>query len=932
MKAGESRSDSDSDADESLLGRVAEEYFLAVERGERPSLSNYAERYPKIAAEIRELFPALTLVGSSLNAASEGSPQGQRTVRKLGDYQLIREIGRGGMGIVYEAEQLSLGRRVALKVLPYAAMLDKQQLARFKNEARAAATLVHPNIVSIYSIGSERGVHFYAMQLIEGQSIADIIDAMRAISGARNPVGAATMAVTDEESLTADTEPAAARSTLPDFDSHEYCRVVACLGIQAAEAIDHAHRNGILHRDVKPANLMVDEAGKLWITDFGLARIEADAGMTMTGDLLGTIRYMSPEQSLAKRAVVDHRSDIYSLGVTLYELLALRPAVIGDDRHELLHQIAFDEPIALRRINNRIPLQLDTIIHKAIRKSAEQRYETAQEFAEDLRRFVDNEKIKAKPPVWRDRMQNWSRRHPAALWSFTSMLLVATILSIASAVLISQAYQREAAQRRSAEAERERTTKALLIAQDAIANSSVKLAEKMVDWPRGASVTGEFLNAGLAFYDSLLDAFDANPAIMMNRARHLLILSSYLERSRFGESCDLTRQAIAVFQGLVDRFPENENYEVELAAARKRLARLIGPGESLAARLRRAQANVDRFQRGVERDPDDLDAKDYLAGGLGALREIQQLSGDLQSALNTTKMSEDVSQELVLKGALSEKRNWYIHYRATNLARRGYLLKRTNRLEEARAALTSAVAMERSVLAEVPTSVNYARWLAISLQELGAVANELGESAAAMQLIEEAEAVLRPMKPTIESFSSASMLLSLGLRYKSHILLDLNRPEEAVDAARESIVLLCNHSHPEARGELPELFKSYIDVLWALGRFNEAHEALVELLTITSQSDNIEHLNATAWMLATYGRLRDGRSAIELALKSCELTNYENAAALDILAAAYAETGDFKSAVRFGEQALKVAESEHRKETIGEHLSRFRDGRPWREK
>ena len=258
------------------------------------------------------------------------------------------------MGVVYEAEQISLGRRVALKVLPFAAMLDKQQLNRFKNEARAAGTLDHPNIVAIHSVGVERGVHYYAMQLIEGQSLAQVVEQLRN-SNLPRPLGEGRgEAQVDAASRAAPSDNIGCDSLKSRSARGTYCRHrphrshsrhstllaprsqlsppantsarIAQLGIQAAEALDHAHQNGILHRDIKPANLLVDDTGKLWITDFGLARIEQDAGMTMTGDLLGTLRYMSPEQALAKRVVVDHRSDIYSLGVTLYELLTLQPA------------------------------------------------------------------------------------------------------------------------------------------------------------------------------------------------------------------------------------------------------------------------------------------------------------------------------------------------------------------------------------------------------------------------------------------------------------------------------------------------------------------------------------------------------------------------------------------------------------------------------
>jgi serine/threonine protein kinase len=176
-----------------------------------------------------------------------------------------------------------------------------------------------------------------------------------------------------------------------------YFRRVAELGIQAARALDHAHALGIVHRDVKPANLLVDGSGKLWVTDFGLAHIQSDARLTMTGDLVGTLRYMSPEQALAKRIVVDHRTDVYSLGATLYELLTLEPAFSGSDRQELLRQIAFEEPKAPRRINKAIPAELETIVQKAMEKNPADRYATAKELADDLRRFLVDEPIRARP-------------------------------------------------------------------------------------------------------------------------------------------------------------------------------------------------------------------------------------------------------------------------------------------------------------------------------------------------------------------------------------------------------------------------------------------------------------------------------------------------------------------------------------------------------
>ena len=197
----------------------------------------------------------------------------------------------------------------------------------------------------------------------------------------------------------------------PSSRTREYFRTAAALGIQAAEALDHAHKFGIVHRDIKPANLLLDVQGNLWITDFGLARLQDDAGLTITGDLLGTLRYMSPEQALAKRGYLDHRTDIYSLGATLYELVTLRPAIDGQDRQEVLRKIAQDEPTPPRRLNPAIPRELETILLKAMNKEPESRYATAQELADDLRAVPGAQADQGQAADAWERAAKWSRRH-----------------------------------------------------------------------------------------------------------------------------------------------------------------------------------------------------------------------------------------------------------------------------------------------------------------------------------------------------------------------------------------------------------------------------------------------------------------------------------------------------------------------------------------
>jgi eukaryotic-like serine/threonine-protein kinase len=351
---------------------------------------------------------------------------------QLGDYRLLREIGRGGMGIVYEAEQISLRRRVALKILPFAGGADSRQLQRFRNEAEAAAHLHHSHIVPVFAVGAERAVHFYAMQYIEGQSLASLIDdlAEGTKTKAELPFGQPTNSAAAKS-----TSVIMAISTEHSARSHYFFRRVATIGKQTAEALEYAHQMGVIHRDIKPANLLFDDRGEVWITDFGLAQFQSQTGLTITGELVGTLRYVSPEQALAKKGLVDHRTDIYSLGATLYELLTLQPVFDGKDRHALMQQIAYDDPKPPRMIDPSIPIELETIISKALAKSSTDRYSSAQELADDLQRFLEDQPIQARRPSLVDRGRKWMRRHPSVVIAAT-MLLICGLIGFAVSTFV----------------------------------------------------------------------------------------------------------------------------------------------------------------------------------------------------------------------------------------------------------------------------------------------------------------------------------------------------------------------------------------------------------------------------------------------------------------------------------------------------------------
>ena len=387
---------------------------------------------------LRELLPTIQMMchwGTGGTAdwvlargvAGPASLDSSQSPKQLGDFRIVREIGRGGMGIVFEAHQISLGRRIALKVLPFASLLDERQLKRFRNEARAAAMLKHPNIVSVYSVGCERGVHYYAMEFVEGASLAEIISDLE-----KNPSeAAARSAGAIAEEAHDETTPVARLSTEKETSHATFYRRVAHFGVQAAAALEHAHQEGVIHRDIKPANLLLDNSGNIHVADFGLARIQSTDDLTVTGDLLGTLRYMSPEQ-LSEEAVVDQRTDIYSLGVTLYELALGIPAVPGARRQDVIHAILDLDPVAPKKLAPEFPDDLQTILQKAIHKDTADRYPSAASLADDLQRFLDSRPIHARPSTSWDRTRRFAKRNPLVAGLITSVVMLLMLLTVGS--------------------------------------------------------------------------------------------------------------------------------------------------------------------------------------------------------------------------------------------------------------------------------------------------------------------------------------------------------------------------------------------------------------------------------------------------------------------------------------------------------------------
>jgi serine/threonine protein kinase/tetratricopeptide (TPR) repeat protein/WD40 repeat protein len=446
------------------LDKLADSFLARYRRGERPSPEVYAQLHPEFGDEIRELFPALAAMEDlkrSSRPDSSALPQ-FRMVERLGDYRIVRLIGAGGMGIVYEAERESLQSRVALKLLHPHSSDDPGFRRRFKNEARSAARLHHSNIVSVFDFGEQDGVLYYAMQYIAGSGLDRVLEEARRLRdpapGASDSLASTIAAGLRTGRFTGDPDDEGFKKSsrheqdgAADADTTElskelsrisslgglgqtcYHREVVRIGAEVAEALAYAHSRYVLHRDIKPSNLLLDSRGTAWVTDFGLAKFDGGDNLTETGEIVGTIRYMAPERFEGRS---DARCDIYALGVTLYEMLALRPAFQAANRASLIREILSESPPLLRRFNSRISYDLETVVHKAMAREPRDRYASATELAEELRRVAANQPIRARRVPALEKLGRWCRnnRVVAALSGATAAMIitVAVVATVAA--------------------------------------------------------------------------------------------------------------------------------------------------------------------------------------------------------------------------------------------------------------------------------------------------------------------------------------------------------------------------------------------------------------------------------------------------------------------------------------------------------------------
>lgn len=779
---------------------LATEFAEEVRGGKDPSIESYAQRNGELASRVRRLFPVLEMLerqGESRDSWSEQDllaaenfhsdfkNSDWKTPKLIGDFRIIREIGRGGMGIVFEAEQQSLMRRVALKVLPASGQIDKRRLERFQKEARASANLHHTNIVPVFGVGQQDDLYYFVMQYIDGQPISRVIREVAKMrdrstreideqtvqlrevivqsmfvespssQGARKQIEETQENQTIREMLPPSerdtvvggiTRTSSASFASGSFDesstrsTNVFWLNIARIGANVADALEYAHTQGIVHRDIKPSNLLLDGRGSVWVTDFGLVKNFESSDLTRTGEIVGTLRYMSPEQLEGKSSP---QSDIFGLGLTLYEMLTLQPAYVGIDSKRLFEKVAEASPASLRSIDSRIPKDLETIVNKCIASEVKQRYASAGELADDLQRFIKGQPIKARPIGSMEKAWKWCKRRPA-LATTIGALFLSVVAGLAG---VTWQWQKTLAALETAEANLKEANEAnarselhFEQARDAVHDFfSTVSREPQLTAPNLQPLRKSLITKSLEYQQEFVAKYKDNESVRSDLALAHIQISQILDSmGQEKESLSYANQGIEILETLLDLSPtDDEKYN---------LLGMLGQGLLVRGQIemRVSPKGLEAFEEAVE------------------ILESAKEFGDF-----------GVEQKIVLAQA----------YQRTGLARESNGNQSDESFLKVLASYKKTNELYKEIIAEEPGVTRHVMTLATSLRDLGVAHRRLGNRDTCEKCYSEAIKLLEDVVEENEDnydarFMLASVLNTVGYYYSNSSRNDFERSIE----------------------------------------------------------------------------------------------------------------------------------------------------------
>ncbi len=536
--------------DEAMQDRVVallDQYLVELENGGHPTVESIVAKYPELAGPLRSSLESIRLLNRAHSASDDSHPPGPDILtwthpKNFGGFEIGRELGRGAMGVVYSAKWESTGSEVAIKFLESQGVHDQGCIERFRREARAAESLNHPSIVPVYHIGCDQGRNYYTMKLIDGASLSQTIDI------AFRHSNVTSIPASESASRNAPSVPDAYYASL----AKEMAKV--------ADALHAAHTMGVIHRDIKPSNLLMDSTGHIWITDFGLAHVEDGLNLTYSGDIIGTFQYMSPEQASGKRELVDCRSDIYSLGATLYELFTGHAPYSGMDRAGILHRIQTVEPLRPITYNRELPRDLETIIRRAMRPDRADRYQSAALVAEDLIRFSNGQPIVADSVSLGEQAKNWARLRSGRI---AVALLIAlfgiTVLGIVNVRIELEKHQTASALRTSDLNYRQ--------VRSAVDSLGFRVAEQLTEHPGTEELRREVLAVTLGYYELFIASANTDPRLASDVAHTKLKIARLIRTIGSVDEADIAYRAAVAALRIANRDKPNVDIAMNLHRA-----------------------------------------------------------------------------------------------------------------------------------------------------------------------------------------------------------------------------------------------------------------------------------------------------------------------------------------------------------------------------